>query len=280
MHTADTERLAKSAKGGISGVMRSIVRRVLPRRVVAAIRLLLRSPRSTYSAPYKTWEAARHAAFGYHDPAILEKIRKSALAVKESGAAFERDSMAYQELVFRWPLLACLLHVALHKNASSGRPLHILDFGGSLGSVYFQHRVFLDRLPSLLWSIVEQPHFVQCGNAEFSDERLRYFNAIADATARAPIDCALFSGSLGYVEMPYDLLAQIAALGSTYLILDLVQTCNETEDLIKVQHTRPPFYVAKLAVRFFAKKKLVAYLDSIGYDVIAALPAGFFCERK
>ncbi len=202
------------------------------------------------------------------------------MTVKKGQAAYEQDAVAHDKPQFRWPLLACLLHVAFHKNALSGRPLHILDFGGSLGSVYFQHRVFLETVPSILWSIVERPHVVQCGNAEFSDEKLHYFNTIMEAAARAPIDAALFSGSLEYLETPYDVLGQIAALGIEYLILDQLHVTGRTDDQIKIQRVKPHFYAAKLAVHFFSTQKLLGYLSAIGYETIAPLPRGFFLRAK
>jgi len=264
----------------IFAVPRSIARRILPPRAVAAVQILFKRQFITYSRPYDSWAAAKRDATGYDDPAILQAVRKSASAVKEGRAAFEYGSLAYEEIAFRWPLLACLLHVALQRYPLSGRPLHILDFGGSLGSVYFQHRMFLERLPSLFWSIVEQPHFVQCGNAEFADERLRYFGTISEASARAPIECAIFSGSLEYLDMPYDVLAQIAALGSTYLILDRMHISNARDDQIMVQTVKRPGWGATLAIRYLARQKLLVHLDSIGYEVMATLPNGLFCERK
>jgi len=259
----------------------SVARRTLPPRIKTALRILVRRPPITYSRAYPSWIAAKRDAVGYGQPAILEAIRTSALAVKEGRAVYEKDSIAHAKPAFRWPLLACLLHAALHENASSGRPFHVLDFGGSLGSLYFQHLAFLDSMPALLWSVVELPDFVRTGNAEFADERLHYFNTIKEVAGRAPIDAAIFSGSLEYLDAPYAVLEQIAAAESRYLILDRLHLTTAAEDEIKLQHTKPPLYVAKLAVRFFATRKLLTYLGSIGYGLIAALPDnGFFFERK
>jgi putative methyltransferase (TIGR04325 family) len=260
--------------------LKALARRILPPRVVAALRILLTRRPITYSDPYPSWAAAKRDAIGYDDPAILKKIKAAALTVKEGRAAFEEDSLAHTRPGFRWPLLACLLHAAPHGNTSRGRTFHVLDFGGSLGSVYFQHRVFFRTMPTLLWSVVEQPHFVGCGNAEFADERLNYFNTIEEAAARAPIDVALFSGSLGYLDAPYDVLTQIGALNCAYLILDRLQVSALSDDQFKVQRAVLPFYSARLAVRFFSPPKLLAHLSSIGYAPIAALPNGFFFERK
>jgi putative methyltransferase (TIGR04325 family) len=38
-----------------------------------------------------------------------------------------------------------------------------LDFGGSLGSSYFQNKKFLDALRLVEWNVVEQENFVATG---------------------------------------------------------------------------------------------------------------------
>ncbi len=258
--------------------IRKFARWILPHWLVSLLRPV--APGITFSGPYKSWADAARDAGGYDAPAILQKVRESALAVKQGKAAFERDSVAFNIPEYRWPMLACLFHIALEKDGSNDRAFHVADFGGSLGSVYFQHRTFFDRMPAFLWSVIEQPHFVQCGNAEIADERLHFFNGIAEAKARAPIDVVLFAGSLQYLENPHAILSQAAALASPYLILDRLLLTDAADDRIKVQRVRPPIYDASYPIRVFAVQKLKAHLNAIGYEIVATLPGGFFCRRK
>ena len=79
--------------------------------------------------------------------------------------AFERDGVVFDQPDYNFPLLACLLRVA----TESGNRLRVLDFGGSLGSTYFQCRPFLGGVSELRWTVVEQPQFVECGRREFED---------------------------------------------------------------------------------------------------------------
>jgi putative methyltransferase (TIGR04325 family) len=81
----------------------------------------------------------------------------SSLMVKRGKAAFGRDSVCFEQEAFRWPLLGCLLHPAIVKQAG----LHVEDFCGSPGSFYYQHMKFLQRLEGLQWSIVEQSNYVR-----------------------------------------------------------------------------------------------------------------------
>src|SRR5262249_26496975 len=150
---------------------------------------------------------------------------------------------------------------------------------GGLGSVYDQHRRFLDTIPALLWSIVEQPHFVRCGNSEFADHRLRFFETIEEASVRADIDVALFVSSLGYLEKPYEVLARLLDFDIRYLMLVSTHLTDETDDVIRVQYIRPPYVVTDLPIRFLSRKKLLAFFEARGYQMIADLGSGYLFGR-
>lgn len=253
----------------------------LPKRLRAAWRALW--PRAvTYSRPYATWGEAKAHAVGYDAPEILAAIRDAALAVKRGEAAYERGAVAYVLPQYRWPLLSCLLHAQTRK--AERDTFHVLDFGGSLGSVYFQHDSFLDGIPKLLWSVVDRPHVVACGNAEFADGRLAFFDTIGEAVTRAPLDLAIFSGSLEYVDLPYEVLAEVANAGCTHLILDMLHLTDSATDEFRVQKARPPGpprYPARLAIRFLSAAGLRHYLEGLGYRIVTTMPAGgFYCERR
>ena len=76
--------------------------------------------------------------------------------------------MVFNEVQYAWPLLAGLLWVA----AKHGGRLEVLDFGGSLGSSWFQNRAFLAGLGAVGWNVVEQSATVDVGRREFADETL------------------------------------------------------------------------------------------------------------
>ena len=90
---------------------------------------------------------------GYDGPAILAKTREAGLKVKRGEAAYERDSVLFDQVEHSFPLLAGLLRAALSQQGE----LVVLDFGGALGSTYLQCREFLTPLKRLVWCIVEQP---------------------------------------------------------------------------------------------------------------------------
>jgi putative methyltransferase (TIGR04325 family) len=195
--------------------------------------------------------------------------------VREGRAAFALFGVTQARLALRWPLLASLMSIAGWCGAFSGRPLHILDYGEGLGAVYDQHRRFLDTIPALLWSVVEQPHFVRCGNGKFTDHRLCFFETIEQAHARAEIDAVLFVSSIEYLESPYDVLARLIDLDIPYFLLVATHLSDAGEDVIRVQYIRPPYVVTDLPIRFLSRTKLLALFDARGYRMLADLGSGY-----
>ena len=98
-----------------------------------------------FSGDYADWETASAHASGYDSVLILEQVKQAMLKIKSGEAAFERDSVLFDEVQHSFPVLTGLLRAAVE----NGNQLSVLDFGGSLGSSYFQCRDFLSVLPSL-----------------------------------------------------------------------------------------------------------------------------------
>src|SRR6266702_290349 len=88
--------------------------------------------RCGYFGNYSGYDKACQASTGYDSDLILERVRDALLKVKSGEAVYERDSVLFDEVQYSWPLLAGLLWIA----SCNGNRLHLLDFGGSLGSSY------------------------------------------------------------------------------------------------------------------------------------------------
>src|SRR3990167_5203275 len=115
------------------------------------LEILKKPSKYGYFGNYKTWQEALNNSIGYDSTAILEKVKNSLIKVKNGEAVYERDSVLFNKIEYSWPVLAGLLWAA----SQSGNKLTVLDFGGSLGSSYFQNRNFLEHV-NLKWYIVEQ----------------------------------------------------------------------------------------------------------------------------
>jgi putative methyltransferase (TIGR04325 family) len=181
-------------------------------------------------------------------------VRSAALKVKRGEAAYERDAVLFDRVEHAWPLLASLMWVAARER---GR-LEVLDFGGSLGSSYVQNRAFVDTLPESGWSIVEQPHFVSCGKADFEGGKLRFFETIeACATARAP-NVVVLSSVLQYLEDPGAVLAQLGRF--PYLVIDLTPVHDGPRDRLTLQTVPPTIYPARYPCWVFSEARLAEAL--------------------
>ena len=202
-----------------------------------------------FSGDYAAWADAAALSSGYDQPAILEKVRQAALAVKHGNAAFERDSVTFTEPATNWPVLASLMSLA----ALAGGSLHIVDFGGSLGSLYFQHRRFFDQLHDVSWTVVEQPHFVRIGQAELADERLKFAECVPDFSQSETATGLILSSVLQYLQDPHERLRSLLHHSWKAVILDRTAfVSTRSSDRLTVQRVPPEIYSATYPAWFFS----------------------------
>jgi putative methyltransferase (TIGR04325 family) len=204
---------------------------------------------------YPSWEDAQKDSVGYDSELIFEKVKNSLLKVKNGEAVYERDSVLFDKVDYSWPLLASLLWIAAQK----GNYLNIIDFGGSLGSTYFQNRKFLSAVKKLRWNIVEQDNFVNCGKKYFEDEMLKFYYDIGSCMKETNPSTILFSSSIQYIEKPYDLLANILKNKFEYIIFDLTGfISNGSRDRLTIQKVPPSIYEATYPCWFLNKEKFLS----------------------
>ncbi|MCX7821522.1 MAG: methyltransferase, TIGR04325 family, partial [Brevinematales bacterium] len=216
-----------------------ILNYILPPFFIDIARFILNT-RYGWHGNYQSWEEAKKDSTGYDIPLIVEKVRNALLKVKNGEAVHERDSVLFDEIEYSWPLLAGLLLAAV----SNKGKLSVLDFGGSLGSTYFQNRRFLTRLPNLSWNIVEQKHFVEEGKKYFEDEKLHFYYDIEECLRKEKPNVLLLSSVLQYLEKPYDMLAHLLSCEFPFVIVDRTPFNIKPEDRITVQRVPPWIYEA------------------------------------
>jgi putative methyltransferase (TIGR04325 family) len=193
-----------------------------------------------WSGNYKTWEEAKQKCSGYDSEIIFQKVKDALLKVKNGEAVYERDSVLFDKTFYSFPLLASIYHIAL---ANKGR-LNILDFGGSLGSSYYQNKKMLDNLVEYNWCVVEQAHFVKEGQNTFSDNHLHFFYDIEDCLMEHNINVALLSSVLQYIEKPYELIDFILSKNIEYIIIDRAPVLLQGGDRITIQKVPEKIYKA------------------------------------
>jgi len=184
-----------------------------------------------YESGFANWGEAVGASSGYDKPDILGKVLAASLAVKRGEAAFERDSVLFRELEVHWPTIAALAWAAAR---NQGR-LSVLDFGGALGSSYYQCRSFLSRLRAVQWSVVEQAHFVAAGKSQLEDGILKFHDSIEQSVQFGSPNIVLLSSVLQYVENPVQLLAQLGATEADLLLISRTPISTQATNQVLVQ---------------------------------------------
>jgi len=210
-----------------------------------------------WNRSYASWEKAKQHASGYEDELILDRVKNSLLKVKNGQGAYERSSVLFDHIEYAYPLLASLMWIATQKN---GR-LNVLDFGGALGTTYFQNKYFLDSLQHVRWNIVEQPHFVKCGQQYFQDEQLHYYETIDDCLNFQKSNVIILSGVLQYLESPYIMLESVFQKNFDYILIDKIPLSQAKKDRVVIQHVPKHIYPATIPIWFLNKSNFTKLFD-------------------
>jgi putative methyltransferase (TIGR04325 family) len=201
----------------------------------------IRSPKYGWRGDYSLWQEACLHCGSYDAENILEKVKQSTLKIKKGEALYERDSVLFDSVEYSWPLLSGLMWTAAQNEGN----LRVADYGGSLGSSYFQNKKFLDDLKKVEWSIIEQNKFVDCGKEYIQDDTLRFFYDLSHCIAdRGLPDVLLLSCVIPYLEQPYQVLRQLMQFGIPYMIIDNTYFNFEDRDRLCVQKVSPEIYDA------------------------------------
>ena len=244
--------------------MKNIVKGLLPPILLTFLRKLRRDRAVRIEGSYSNWDEATRNSFGYSSQKILKKVLDSTLKVQSGEAVYERDSIIFDRIQYSWPVTAALMLSA----ASNRGELSVLDFGGSLGSSYFQNKKFLEKLPSIKWSIIEQLNFVEKGKEFIQNEKIKFYNTIDECLLSERPNVALLSSVLQYLEHPFEILESIMSINLEYIIIDRTPFLNNDEDdQIKIQITPESIYSASYPIRLFNKSNLIKIFKTHGYNI-------------
>lgn len=218
------------------------------------IKRSLSAPTKKYGwfGDYSSWSEAERDASGYDSDLILDKVRDALLKVKFGMFRFERDSFNFNSEVSPGEAINLISSLSTDKKDT----LHVLDFGGSLGSTYFR---FVHYHPDLQikWSIVEQEKFVKAGKEYFESSHLLFFSSINDATKTYFPDVVLLSSVLQYLENPNDVIEQLNTLKSNYILIDRTAIIEREKDRITLQIVPPEIYEASYPAWYFNEDRLL-----------------------
>lgn len=228
------------------------------KRFLSIIKLHHAQDLVSYSGSFETWdEASRLCGRGYNSEAIFEKVKTAALTVARGDAAYERDSFLFYDKAINYNLMMYLYQILLEEGS-----LSICDWGGSLGSTYYQHRDLLEN-QKYIWTIVEQPHFVSFGKESLEDRRLHFAESL-DKIANC--NCILFSGVLQYLKDHDAIIEQACKKAPSYIIIERTPVSSQSRICIETIHE--PIYEALYPIRIFTEAELLALFETYGYHVV------------
>ncbi len=215
---------------------------------------------------YSNWPEAREASAGYDHTAVLARVVAATRQVKAGQACWERDGWVFDTPEVNQPLLSALRGIAQENNGV----LEIIDFGGSLGSTWWQHRAELETLAAVHWKVVEQSHYVAAG-AEFADRSISFYGSINEALSGGRPSVMLFSSVLSYLENPWSVLKVAACCGIPHIIIDRTPLVAGRTRLT-VQRTPPALGGGSYPCWLFRREELLAKLNDT-YVLVSEWPA-------
>lgn len=227
-----------------------------------------RKNRYGWFGDYTSWEKVREKAAGYDSNVILERTTKALLKVKSGEAVYERDSVLFDKKVYPYPLMA---YLSLSRNLKK-KPLNILDFGGSLGSTYYQLREILTPDVCASYNVVEQEHYVTRGNANFANDTLKFYSSIDACLAEKEIDFVLLSSSVQYLEQPHPFLKKLAGYNFDFILFDRTAFNKQSFDRLTLQIVPPEIYPASYPAWFFHEEFFLSHFSGM-YKVAAEFPS-------
>jgi len=195
---------------------------------------------NSFKGEYNSWQEAEAQCLGYDTDEIISKVLTASLKVKNGEAAYERDSVNFDHIEYSWPVMSGIMCAAAN---NSGR-LNVLDFGGSLGSSYYQNRSLLLALPYVRWNIVEQAHYCKAGKTHIQDQTLRFYETIDDCLVENKPNVILLSSVLQYLSKPREILSLLLNVDADVIVIDRTIVNYSLTDRIYVQDVPSSIYSA------------------------------------
>lgn len=222
------------------------------------------------------WNDAERLCTGYGDGKILDKVLSATLKVKRGETVFERDSVTFDQVQYSWPVTSALMWAA----ARTGGELNVLDFGGALGTSYFQNLKFVSKIKHVTWSIVEQENFVKAGRAHIEDEIVKFYNSVDDLNDPVVPNVVLLSSAIQYVPDIHDVLGKLNSIKAKILIFDRTPLSDMRENMLCIQRVPKKIYEASYPMWIVSKVVIENCLTN--WRLVESFPCaeGRFSLRK
>ncbi len=228
-------------------------------RVWPRLARLIRYNSSMWSGSYPDWDAAARGCRKISLEGQRRAYERALGEVLAGRALFERDSLLQHQPATSWPLMLALRDL---QALGISRPT-VLDYGGGLGSVYFQHRRWWTSDRPVTWNVVELPGIAATGRRLTHEPQLHFFDSLDEAIRQQPPDLIVAAGIMPMVPGPEALLDSLAALGAPWVFVDRIPvTKRQGKNLITRQVVPRSIYESESPFWFFDESRFLRMLSS------------------
>lgn len=228
---------------------------------------------------YKSWEEASIQSRGYDPDIYLNKLIETTKVVRDDENKCERDSVLFDKIAYPYPLLSSLFAISSHFQAKS---LFICDFGGSLGSVYFQNRKFLKILPGFTWNVLEQDKIIEAGKKNFQTSELLFHSDFEEALSHIkPQDTKILilSSVLQYLQEPYQILQSLVdTFDFDAIIVDRTPFSTDKNHQITIQKVPQKIYPTQYPCHLFSKDEFLTFMSGKQYCLFDEFES--YCDKS
>ena len=246
--------------------MKSLIKLFLPPLFILIYRKLLNKDQS-YSVPYPSWQQAKKMSLGYDSNVILENAYKEFLKFKNNK---EYKLIGHYLL----HIFTCLVFVI---NNRKSKKLHICDFGGGYGGIYFNYKkskIFSNKEKNnILWSVVEQKSHVDFFKKKIVNKdtsELFFFENIKEVVKKkGKVNLFLLSSVIQYLSEPYNFLNEVVRHKAEYILITKTPFSKSSKEEIRVQKN-PKLNGTKTnyPLILLVENQLKEFLEKNNYELI------------
>lgn len=209
----------------------------------------LKYPKVKFIGPYKNWKNANQDSTGYRNQKILNKIIKNTIISSNNDKFYERDGELLSDNNYPKEIIKFI-------NLNYKKKLKLIDFGGSLGSFFFQNRSKI-KAKLIEWIIYEQEYLVNAGLKNIKHKNIHFIKNIKKLKKFKP-DIVLFSSVLEYLEKPKKHINEMLKIKSIkYIIIDRLIVSNDNKDKIFIQKNPKKYFNMSYPCRIFSKNNFL-----------------------
>ena len=212
-----------------------------------------------WSGPYSSWSEASKLSKGYNDQEIFKKTIHAVQEVMGGRARYERDSVLFNDHTWSFEILTALSYA----ESLQSDTVDIIDFGGSLGSLYFKNLAWVRQNSKRQWKIVEQPHYVKWAHENIKADQLSFYETIDEAYDFNKKQILVLSAVIHYLEKPFEFISDILKKYPFYgVYIDRTPYLQDEQgSFVSVQKVPASIYEASYPCWFFRKQDVLDILS-------------------